>query len=216
MDTTSAARYPLVRTAGLLCVTGAVIGALGGIVLAVVPPAVGAARFSYPFTPGGFLVAQSVFILNHVLLLVGVLGLARSGVGGTGGLARSGLLVTAIGWVALTLCEIRAMTLATSPYPSPSTDVLDTAYGVATILIGVGLILAGVAVARARVWTGWHRFITLVSGVAVFLIVIPGIFGPFLAGRIVLIVWMLLLAALGWALYAEARRPVHAPMPATA
>ena len=46
--------------------------------------------YSYPFTPTGFLVAQFVFMSNHVLLLVGILGLARSGVAGTGLLGRVG------------------------------------------------------------------------------------------------------------------------------
>ncbi len=89
------------------------------------------------------------------------------------------------------------MTLATSPYPSPETDFLDIWFGVASILIGIGLTLAGVAVARAGEWAGWRRFVVLICGVAVFIIVIPGVFGPFLAGRLVLTVWMLMLAALG-------------------
>lgn len=215
MDTTSAGGSPPVSTAGLLCFWGALLGALGGVVLAVMPPAVSPDRFSYPFAAGGFLVAQSVFVLNHVLLLAGILGLAGSGAPGNGRFARSGPLIAGVGWVALTLCEVRAMTLVTSPYPSPETDVLDMGYGVATILIGLGLVLAGIAVLRARVWAGWHRFITLACGVAVFVIVIPGVFGPFLAGRIVLTVWMLMLAAMGWALHTEARQLARAA-PATA
>jgi len=48
----------------------------------------------------------------------------------------------------------------------------------------------------------------LVCGVAVFVVVIPGVFGPFLAGRLVLVAWMLMFAALGVALSAHlARRP---------
>ncbi|MDQ3398372.1 MAG: hypothetical protein M3511_11515, partial [Deinococcota bacterium] len=63
---------------------------------------------------------------------------------------------------------------------------------------------------------GWHRFIPLICGVAVFVIVIPGVFGPFLAGRLVLAAWMLMFAALGWALYTQARVPAVKPAPATA
>jgi hypothetical protein len=98
------------------------------------------------------------------------------------------------------------MTLATSPYPSPRTDFMDMSFGVASILIGVGLVLAGVAVARAGEWAGWHRFVVLICGVAVFVIVTPGVFSPFLAGRLVLAVWMLMFAALGLALYTQAVR----------
>ena len=108
------------------------------------------------------------------------------------------------------------MTLAASPYPSPETAFLDTSFGIASILIGVGLTLAGVAVARANEWAGWRRFVVLICGVAVFVIVIPGVFGPFLAGRQVLTVWMLLFPALGWALYTRARVPEVERAPATA
>lgn len=216
MDTTIAVRSPLVRTAGLLCIAGGVVGAIGGVVTATIAPAVEVDRYSYPYTPTGFLVAQLVFILNHVLILAGVAGLARSGAAGTGRLGRSGLWIAAMGWVALTLCEVRAMTLANSPYPAPSTDVLDGAFGMASILIGVGLVLAGIAVVSANVFSGWYRYITLACGVAVFVMVIPGILGGFLAARIVLTVWVLMLAALGYALYAESSQPDRSPTPATA
>jgi hypothetical protein len=93
---------------------------------------------------------------------------------------------------------------------------MDMAYGVASILIGVGLTLAGLAVVGAGEWAGWRRFVTLVCGVAVFVIVIPGVFGPFLAGRMALVVWMLMFSALGWALYTQTRVPVVEPEPTAA
>ena len=216
MKDTSTAGSSFVKTAGLLCLIGAVIGAIGGIVTAFIPPAVSSDWYSYPYTPMGFRVAELVFILNHVLLLVGILGLARSGAAGTGLLGRVGLWISVVGMATLTVCEVGAVTLATSPYPTPRTDFLDMSYGVASILIGVGLVLAGVAVARAGEWGGWQRFVALICGVAVFVIVIPGVFGPFLAGRLAITVWMLMFAALGWALYTRARISRVERAPATA
>ncbi len=207
MTNTSTSGSSFVKAAGLLCLVGAFIGVLSGIVTAFIPPAVSSDWYSYPYTPTGFRVAELVFVLNHVLLLVGILGLARSGAAGSGLLGRVGLWISVVGMAALTLCEVGAMTLATSPYPSPRTDFLDTSFGAASILIGVGLTLAGVAVARADEWAGWRRFVALICGVAVFVIVIPGVFGPFLAGRLAITVWMLMFAALGWALYTHARVP---------
>ena len=89
-------------------------------------------------------------------------------------------------------------------------------FGVASILIGVGLVLAGVAAARADEWTGWRRFVALICGVAVFAIVIPGILGPFLVARLASTVWMVMFAALGWALYTHARAPEGERAPVTA
>jgi hypothetical protein len=65
-------------TAGALCTTGALIGAAGGILLAAVPPAVGPDRFSYPLTTTGHRVAEAVIVINHLLLLAGVVGLWRA------------------------------------------------------------------------------------------------------------------------------------------
>lgn len=216
MSSTSTAGSSFVKTAGLLSLVGAIIGAIGGLVTGFLPPSVSSDWYSYPYTPAGFVVAQFVFILNHLLLLVGMLGLIRSGAAGRGLLGRVGLWISVVGWATLTLCEVRAMTLAASPYPSPETAFLDTSFGIASILIGVGLTLAGVAVARANEWAGWRRFVVLICGVAVFVIVIPGVFGPFLAGRLVLTVWMLMFSALGWALYTRARVPEVERAPATA
>ena len=69
---------------------------------------------------------------------------------------------------------------------------------------------------RAGEWTGWHRFVALICGVAVFVIVIPGILGPFLVARLALTVWMLMFAALGWTLYTRARAPEVGRAPVTA
>lgn len=215
MENTPTAGSSFVKTAGLLCLVGAVIGVISALVTAFIPPATSFDRYSYPYTPTGHLLAQLVFMSNHVLLLVGILGLARSGAAGTGLLGRVGLWVSLVGMAALTLCEVGAMTFATSPYPGPGTGFMDTSFGVASILIGVGLVLAGVAVAREGEWSSWHRFVPLICGVAVFVIVIPGVFGPFLAGRLVLAVWMLMFAALGWALYTRARMSEIGRAPAT-
>jgi len=201
-------RPEFVRMTGRLCLAGALIGVAGGLVTAFIEPAVGPDRYSYPYTPTGLVLAELTFILNHLLLLIGVLGLARSGAAGQGWLGRVGLWTSMVALVALTLCEVATIALADSAQPTPRTDTLGMAYGVASILIGVGLVLAGIAVARTRLWTGWARHIVLTSGIAVFVIVIPGVFSTFLAGRLVLVIWMLMFAALGLAL-------IRSPHPAT-
>jgi hypothetical protein len=195
--TASASR---VRTAGWLCTAGALIGLAGGLVLIMVSPAVASDRYSYPLTPDGHRLIQVAFALNHVLLLVGVLGLARAGATGSRRLGRTGVAVAVAGWAMLALCEVGALLLAGSAYPSAATDRLDIGYGVSTIAIGLGMILAGAAVLRERLWTGWARYIVLASGVAVFVIVIPGIAASFVAGRLVLVTWMLIWVGVGLAL----------------
>jgi hypothetical protein len=189
-----------VRTLGRLCLAGGLIGVAGGLVTAFVPAAVGTDRFSYPYTPGWHLVAEAAYLLNHVLMLAGVLGVLRSRVAGSGALARTGGVLSVAGLGALGLCEIGAMPLANAPESSPAAGWLGAGYGVASLLTGTGLILLGTAVARHGDWTGWRRWIVLASGVTLFLVVVPAITGPFLAGRLGLVAWLALFIALGIAL----------------
>jgi hypothetical protein len=48
MKNTSTAGSSLVKTAGLLCLADALIGAIGGIFTAFIPPAVSPDWYSYP------------------------------------------------------------------------------------------------------------------------------------------------------------------------
>ncbi len=185
---------------GMLCLIGAIIGVISALVTAFIPPAVSLDRYSYPYTPSGFVIAQLVFLLNHLLLLVGIIGLARSGAAGRSVVGRVGSGIAAAGMGVLSLCEVRALTLLNVAYPSPPTDLLDGFFGIASMLIGLGLVMAGVAVVRAKTWTGWHRFTPLACGASVFVILMPALFGGFLAGRLAIGFWMLLFGGLGCAL----------------
>jgi hypothetical protein len=146
-----------VRTAGQLCIAGAVLGAVGGLVMAFMQPAVGPDRFSYPFTPTGHRIAEASLAVNHLLLLIGVLGIEWAAASGRGRLGRAGVGVTVVGLTALTLCEVGAILLADSACPTPRTDHLGIGYGLSSILIGLGLVMAGVAAVRACRWAGWAR-----------------------------------------------------------
>ncbi|SNT53356.1 hypothetical protein SAMN05216276_105631 [Streptosporangium subroseum] len=205
MNITSATgtRPGFVRISGRLCLLGAVIGVLVALVGLLISPAVAVDRYSYPHTPGAFVVSESLLIVNHLLLLAGVLGLIRSGAAG-GGLGRAGSWTAMVGLVALTLCEAGAIALADSAYPTPQSDTLDAGYGISSIVIGIGFVLAGIATVKTRRWTGWAMYTPLACGLAVFLLVLPGVFlsgdDTFTVGRLTLTAWMLTFAALGLAL----------------
>ena len=62
--------------AGWLCAAGGV-GVASGLVTAFVPPAVTMDMYRYPFSPGAYTAAQLVYAANHLMLLVGLLGIGR-------------------------------------------------------------------------------------------------------------------------------------------
>ena len=78
-------------------------------------------------------------------------------------------------------------------------------YSVPMILLGVGPVVAGVGALRAGLFAGPARWLLLGLGVYVFVVMFPAVFGPMVAGRIAIGVWLLGFAALGLAIRRVAR-----------
>jgi len=85
-----------------------------------------------------------------------------SGAAGRSGLGRIGVGGSIVAMLGLGVVELAAIGAKDSLYPSPRTDTLDSWYGVTSVAIGVFLIVAGIAVLRAKVWSGWQRWLPLV------------------------------------------------------
>ena len=190
-----------VRRAGVVCLVAGILGAVSGIFLAVYPGQVSEDMFSYPLTAGGFAVIQIWFFIQHLGLLVGIMALAGAEVMAQGRSARWGTGLAASGMALLAVTEMIAITARNSTYPGDGTGLLDVLYGVSTIAVGVGLVLAGIAVRRRGRWTGWRGLAVLMAGIFVFMPMTPALMGPFVLARLAITVWMLLFAALGYALW---------------
>lgn len=195
-----------VSRAGALCAAAGILGAASGIFLAVYPAQVSEGMFSYPLTAGGFTVVQIWFFLQHLVLLAGIAALTRGAVMAPGRSALWGAGLAVSGMALLAVTELIAITARNSTYPGDGTALLDVLYGVSSVAVGVGLILAGIAVRRRGRWTGWRGLVVLVAGIFVFVPMMPALMGPFVFARLAITVWMLLFAALGYALWkADAR-----------
>lgn len=156
----------------------------GGILMLVlgVPLAPFQAEDSSAFT-----LALGLNAVQHVLLMVGVIGLAQSGAAGTSRLGQVGVWLTLAGLAVLTAAEFVAMT---------DPDSAGALYGLATIAMCAGLVMAGVAALRAGIWTGWQRYTVLACGVYIALALgpafaLPG-YGPNFAIGIWGICWLLI------------------------
>lgn len=189
-----------VHRAGILCLWAGLLGAASGIYLAVVPPAVDPGRYSFPLDSLQFVLIQLWFAVQHIGLILGLLGLQATGAAGSGRAAGIGHVAAVAGMALLTLAELVAIGAAGSSAPTPLISLLDVGYGLSILMIGVGLVMVGLAVLRRRQWQGWRRYLPLLLGVYVFFPMTPAIAGPFVAARLAITGWMLLFAALGWAL----------------
>jgi hypothetical protein len=114
---------------------------------------------------------------------------------GRGRLASSGLVGTALGLAVLALAEFVSR---------PSLSTAEVFYSIGTLLTGLGLILAGVAMLRAERWTGWQRFTPLACGLFLLLILVPALFMPGFVPHYALGAWGVCWLLLGVALLPEA------------
>ena len=143
----------------------------------------------------------------HLGELAAIVALALAGAVGAGPLGRFGLGLAALGEVMLTAAEVITKSAA---------GASDTLFAIAPTLVGLGLILAGVAVIRDGRWTGWPRYVTLVLGVYVFAVMTPVIITsggpPAVPALGALTVWELLWALIAVAVLSRtaARRAVPA------
>lgn len=190
-----------VSRAGALCVAAGILGAANGIFLAVYPAQVSEDMFSYPLTAGGFTVIQIWFFVQHLGLLAGIAALARAAVMAQGRGARWGTGLAVSGMALLAVTELIAITARNSTYPGEGTALLDVLYGASSVAVGVGLILAGIAVRNGGRWSGWRGLVVLVAGIFVFVPMMPALMGPFILARVAITIWMMLFAALGYALW---------------
>jgi len=155
------------RATGRKVGTAAAIGAVGALYSSL------SHLINLPAEPdqAGFAAWNIVNILAWPLLMMGLAGLAGSGLVGDGWLGRIGLTLTALGLVLFTFAEITVRWWASAG---------SALHPIAEPLLGIGMILTGTAVLRAQRWTGWHRFTPLLAGLAPFVIDVPGLvlFGP--------------------------------------
>ena len=186
--------------AGWICLVGAVIGLAQGLFMLFVTPVVGDDRYSYPLSATGFTIAQMSFAVQHLMLLVGVVALARTCWTQRSRLAVIGFWIAAAGFLLLTAMELLAITAADAATSSAQADLINSLYGIPTIICGVGLLVGGIGFAKASRLTGWQRWLPLILGIYVFVPLMPAIFAPYVWGRIAISVWMLLFAGLGWML----------------
>ncbi|MFI5957761.1 hypothetical protein [Cryptosporangium sp. NPDC051539] len=112
----------------------------------------------------GWLVQATI----HLGELLAVVALAPAGAGGTSRAARIGLGAAGLGQATLAIAEV--------VYPH-SPAVGDALFGVGPLLTGIGLIVAGVVVARRWGGPAWQRVAPLVLGIYIFVVMTPVLIG---------------------------------------
>ena len=134
---------------------------------------------------------------SHLLLLVGVAGLLRSGAVGPGSLGRGGLALTLLGLGVLFLAEFTSLV---------NMELANAFFSAATIGLMTGLILAGIAMLRHGHWTGWRRYTPLACGLFIPVVFLPAFALPGYAANYAIGAW-----GVCWLLLGLAMRSIGPP-----
>ncbi len=185
------------RTWGLVGAVASLVGAACAVVIIAWEPMVAEDRFSYPFDATWFVTWQVVFTVQHAAMLPLFAGLLLLERRHPSRALRVGTWVALAGQVVLTAMELLALIATDAPLETGRGALVGALYGIPTVLLGVALVVAGVGALRTRLFDGVARWLLLALGVYVFVVLLPGLFGPMVAGRFAIAVWLLGFAALG-------------------
>jgi hypothetical protein len=115
-------------------------------------------------TPAITITREVVLAALHVMLLIGLLGLWRSGAAGNSTLAKIAFGVAALSRAIFAVAELTVI------FDLNTANII---FGIVTPLQGLGMIGLGIAVLTTKRWQGWHSFTPLLCGVYPFLVLLP-------------------------------------------
>jgi hypothetical protein len=169
-------------------IAGAAATAITGLVVqAVVVPTTDVVddRWSYPFRPAPFVAVTAVYLVLHVLVAIGLVGFAQSGVAGQSRTAQRGNALTIAGTLTLGAGEAASLPFRNAATDDTSALVVSGVFGLGILLSAIGFLVVGMTTKRAGVWRDWRRVLPLVTGIwCVVLLVVPPALPKFLPGSV--------------------------------
>jgi hypothetical protein len=163
------AKIDSLRRAAVAGIVGATATAIAGLIVqAVVQPATSVSdeMWSYPFSSSALVPMSILGALLHLLVLIAVLGFARSGLAGASRSAHVGLFLALAGTALLFAGELASIPVRDQRVDDTGATIVGAIFGIGGLLSAVGFIAAGLATARAGLWKSWRRFTPLAAGIS--------------------------------------------------
>jgi len=201
----SASTASRLRVYGLVGAVASLVGAVCAVAIIAWDPMVDEDRFSYPFDATWYAIAQSFFVLQHLAMLPLFLGLLILERRHRSRAVRIGTWIALAAMIMLTVMEVVAISASNAAIDDTTGTLVGTLYSLPMLLLGIGPLVAGIGALRVGLFDGPARWLLLGLGVYVFVVMFPAVFGPMVAGRIAIGVWLLGYAWLGLELTRKAR-----------
>lgn len=156
---------PVASSAGLMMVIAGAVQGDGAILTAAYrgDSPVSDDRLSFPWDGATAVTTSSVWGLTQVLIVLGLVAFARSGIAG-GRSGRVGAWAAVAGAVLYVAAHALSLVAYDGAVDDPAAIGVFTLFGIGTVLTAVGLCFAGAATVRSGPWLGWRRFVPLALG----------------------------------------------------
>jgi hypothetical protein len=138
------------RPLGLACAASGIAGVAICIVTLSYPAAVSSDRWSYPFDSTAQWTVSLVLAVTHLLTLAGFLGVIAARPYGRSRMAAVGLWAAVVGLAGLAVCEVLSGGVGTQSNDSSAANAVSGGFGVTSLLVAAGTIVAGVVIVRRR------------------------------------------------------------------
>jgi hypothetical protein len=154
------------RAAGISCIVGAAVLTALAVVTQVVQVSTDVSKdqWSYPWSSGTSITFYLFAAVSQLLLVIGVIGLRRSGVAGTTRAARLGLSVALAGTALIVVGHLASIPIRDELVDDGWPRVVGGVFALGTVLTAIGFLLAGRATVRAGIWRDRRRFTPLAVG----------------------------------------------------
>jgi hypothetical protein len=179
------------KTASRVLILSGVVAVPVGLLTLIYPPSIDSAVWGYPFHHGTHVIVSILLVIAHLLKAYGFVGLSR--LNGATRDVRWSLMVAALGFVVVAVCEGISAKLFGVPMDSPAAVNLNNGYGTGSMLLAIPSMIGGITIIRRRLLDGFGRWSVFLSGAFMVFVVTPLLF----MGR----AWPAYLALIGWSLF---------------
>lgn len=154
-------------------IASAVFAVPVGLFTWVYPPAVDETVWGYPFDKGPVVAVSAVLVVAHLLKTHGFLGLSR--LRGGGPVVQWSMILAALGFAIVALCEVFSAVLWGVPIDSPEAVNLNNGYGAGSMLLAIPSMVGGAVIVRRKLLPGFGRWSVFLSGAFMVFVVTPAL-----------------------------------------
>jgi hypothetical protein len=126
--------------------------------------------WSYPWTADELYLLTLLNTVSGALMLAGLVAFARSGLVGASRAGRIGSWINVASMAVFTAAQFLQTTVVDQRVDDTGPQILGATFGLAVVLLAVGMFMVGLAMLRAGTWDGWRRYVPMANAISFFLL----------------------------------------------